>query len=463
MSNFKHSESPIRELLVLNFTDHDFQGERQLKPFNWHCTQADGLASALQCVNSTKIKVAIAIISNGHKLQILRTIKHLNAHQNNLIWIAITAKTHTQDKNLTSCLSSYFADYHHQPIDWDRLNHTLGHAYGMAVIKETLSQQSNCPYSSPSPSPCNNHQLLGETKLIKQLRCNLSKVAGSDESVLISGETGTGKGLCARLIHEQSKRRLGPLITINCGALPQNLIQSELFGHEKGAFTGADRQYIGHIERANKGTLFLDEIGDLSLESQVNLLHFLEEHIIERLGGNKAITIDCRIIFASHINLETAVEEGRFREDLYYRINILHLHAPSLREHKADITLLANEYLKIFSSKAQQYTLSPQAAETMLAYEWPGNVRELKNRIHRAIIMANGDPLSEADLGIKITKIQPADNDVVDLAQHRVEIDTELLLDAIKRNNHNISAAARELKISRTTFYRLIKKCKIKL
>nr|WP_283105605.1 sigma-54 dependent transcriptional regulator [Shewanella schlegeliana] len=325
----------------------------------------------------------------------------------------------------------------------------------MALLKQK-DQNSCCHLGQKTP-------LLGDSHLINKLRDNITKVAASDESVLISGETGTGKGLCAHLIHSQSARKRGPFITINCGALPQSLIHSELFGHEKGAFTGADKQYIGHIERANKGTLFLDEIGDLTLESQVNLLQFLEEHIIERLGGNRNIAIDCRIIFASHVNLEIAVEEGRFREDLYYRINILHLNAPSLREHKEDIPQLVSEYLDLFCPEHQKYTIAPKALDTMLAYEWPGNVRELKNRVHRGIIMANSEQLSAADLGIKVTNIKPDEDDVVDLAQHRVVIDTELLLDAIKRNNHNISAAARELKISRTTFYRLIKKCKIKL
>ena len=195
----------------------------------------------------------------------------------------------------------------------------------------------------------------------------------------------------------------------------------------------------------------------------MNLLQFLEDHVIERVGGSKNITIDCRIIFASHINLETAVDEGRFREDLYYRINLLHLYAPSLREHKEDIALLADEYLKQYSPNDQLNTLTPNALKLMNEYQWPGNIRELKNRIHRAIIMANNLQLTEKDLGINILKVPPESNGVINLAQHRVEIDTELLLDAIKRNKHNISAAARELKISRTTFYRLIKKCKIKL
>jgi DNA-binding NtrC family response regulator len=359
------------------------------------------------------------------------------------------------DEQLNTCLARYFADYHHLPIDWERLNHTLGHAYGMAELRANY-----CP---PQATLDTTNEILGNSDLIKQLRSNISKIALTDEAVLISGETGTGKGLCARSIHNQSHRKLGPFITINCGALPQSLIQSELFGHEKGAFTGADKRYVGHIERAHNGTLFLDEIGDLSLESQVNLLQFLEEHIIERLGGIKPFSINCRIIFASHVNLESAVEEGRFREDLYYRINILQLHAPCLREHKGDIDILTNAYLSRFSPTDSQYTIKAETLNAMHNYDWPGNVRELKNRMHRAIIMANCEQISSDDLGINVVT-PPADNNgIINLARHRIEIDTELLLAAIKRNNHNISAAAKELNISRTTFYRLIKKCKITL
>ncbi|ABV87099.1 sigma-54 interaction domain-containing protein [Shewanella pealeana] len=456
MNKFKNKR-PIacRELLVLDLAGEFFGYDKELKPFRWHCIVADTLSCAKKAAQAYNFQVAVAVISKGIQHQVLSCINELNQRQQNIIWVAVLIDIDAVDVKFTSRLPYYFTDYHHLPVDWNHLNQTLGHAYGMALLKQ--KEQKGCTeFGQKTP-------LLGDSRSINNLRSNITKVATSDEAVLISGETGTGKGLCAHLIHNQSRRKIGPFITINCGALPQSLIHSELFGHEKGAFTGADKQYIGHIERANKGTLFLDEIGDLTLESQVNLLQFLEEHIIERLGGSRNIAIDCRIIFASHVNLETAVEEGRFREDLYYRINILHLHAPSLRQHKEDIPLLANEYLNLFSPEHHKYTLTPKALDTMLDYEWPGNVRELKNRIHRAIIMASSDQLTAADLGIKITNINPDEHDVVDLAQHRVVIDTELLLDAIKRNNHNISAAARELKISRTTFYRLIKKCKIKL
>ncbi|MCL1095076.1 sigma-54 dependent transcriptional regulator [Shewanella kaireitica] len=440
---------------MLNVSKKVFQGEIKLKSFNWQCHTANRMTRALQILKDYDVKVAIAILTLDDIENCLKAVNQLNNQVSHLIWIAILVDTDVTKGNLSNNLTHYFSDYHHVPIKWERLHHTLGHAYGMAKLG-SLHSTSGAPNFTAE-------KILGDSSAIKQLKRKIAKIAQVDETVLISGETGTGKGLCAHLIHRQSQRQAGPFVTVNCGALPAGLIHSELFGHEKGAFTGADKQYIGHIERAHKGTLFLDEIGDLSLELQVNLLQFLEDHIIERVGGSKNITIDCRIIFASHINLEAAVEEGRFREDLYYRINLLHLYAPSLREHKEDIPLLAKEYLKKYSLKDQLSTLTPNALKLMNEYQWPGNIREFKNRIHRAIIMANNRRLTEKDLGINILKVPPETNGVINLAQHRVEIDTELLLDAIKRNNHNISAAARELKISRTTFYRLIKKCKIKL
>ena len=451
----KHCQSLDRDLLVLNVSKKVFQGEIELKSFNWQCHTANSITRALQVLKNYDIKVAIAILTLDDIENCLKAVNQLNNQVSHLIWIAILVDTNVTQCNLNSNLTRYFSDYHHIPIEWERLHHTLGHAYGMAKLASLHSMSYAPDFVAET--------ILGDSSAIKQLKQKIVKMAQVDETVLISGETGTGKGLCAHLIHRQSQRQAGPFVTVNCGALPAGLIHSELFGHEKGAFTGADKQYIGHIERAHKGTLFLDEIGDLSLELQVNLLQFLEDHIIERVGGSKNITIDCRIIFASHINLEIAVEEGRFREDLYYRINLLHLYAPSLREHKEDIPLLADEYLKQYSPSDQLNTITPNALKLMNEYQWPGNIREFKNRIHRAIIMANNHRLTEKDLGINILKVLPETNDVINLAQHRVEIDTELLLDAIKRNNHNISAAARELKISRTTFYRLIKKCKIKL
>ncbi|QYJ88465.1 sigma-54 dependent transcriptional regulator [Shewanella halotolerans] len=450
--NLTHKE---RNILVLNLTDEVCLTDKQTDTLQWHFNHAGTLSAAYKALENAPCQIAIAIIDIPHQQVVQRAIELLSARQPGLLWLAISLDSPQNMGNLCFCFTDYFLDFHHLPLDWQRLEHTLGHLCGMAQLNEQWSKEQT------------THQpqcfFFGESKVMQTLRDNLYKIAKSDETVLIGGETGTGKGLCANLIHSLSTRKNGPFITVNCGALPPTLIHSELFGHEKGAFTGADRQYIGRIERANKGTLFLDEIGDLSLELQINLLQFLEEHYIERIGGQKSTEVDCRIIFATHVNLENAVEEGKFREDLFYRINIIQIELPSLREHKQDIALLAQDYLSKLAPANRQFQFHKDALLAMTNYQWPGNVRELKNRIQRAIIMSESDTITEADLGIKFACSANDDPDVVDLAQHRTEIDTELLLAAIKRNNHNISAAARELNISRTTFYRLIKKCKITL
>ncbi|GIU46647.1 sigma-54 dependent transcriptional regulator [Shewanella algidipiscicola] len=443
-----------RTLLVLNLTNKDHFCDKPLSDNQWHIMHANSLECAFKLLQEHACYVAIALISTASVIKVTHAIERLQSQFEQLLWVALCTDDKCITNRLTFCLTDFFIDYHHFPIDWEKLQHTLGHAYGVAIMN---TRHQHCTADKSL------NLLLGDSAAICNLKAQITKIAAADEPILLSGETGTGKGLCANLIHNLSRRHLGPFVVVNCGALPASLIHSELFGHEKGAFTGADKQYIGRIERANSGTLFLDEIGDLSLDLQINLLHFLEDHYIERLGGNKKIDIDCRIIFASHINLETAVDEGRFREDLYYRINILHIEIPSLRDHCEDINLLSNAYLQKFSPPRTHYCLTNKARQVMEQYEWPGNVRELKNRIHRAVIMASSEHLSEIDLGLTSSKCPTTNQDVIDLAQHRTDIDTELLLDAIKRNNHNISAAARELNISRTTFYRLIKKCKIKL
>ena len=450
LAKFNHTKQ--KPLLLLNLNNEKCHWEAEFNALNWHCIHSSNITETIKFIEEYDIKIAIAMISSAYQQCVFKTLSKLFEVKKNIVWIAISCDNQFAQYPSSHQFPDYFFDYHHLPINWDKLGHTLGHAYGMLPLRVESSGQQSKQHE--------NDEILGKSTAIKRLKSDLVKIARADGAVLISGETGTGKGLCARTIHRDSYRKNGPFIKINCGALPSTLLHSELFGHEKGAFTGADKLYIGHIERANKGTLFLDEIGDLSLDSQVHLLQFLEDHVIERLGANHSITIDCRIIFASHVNLEAAVEEGRFREDLYHRLNILRIHIPSLRERREDIELLANAYLQLYKPASRAFTFAPRTLESMLRYEWPGNVRELKNRIQRAVVMADSSAIHEADMGMKVVKYQQSK---IKLAQQRMEIDTEVLLDAINRHNHNISAAARELNISRTTFYRLVKKCKIKL
>jgi DNA-binding NtrC family response regulator len=251
-------------------------------------------------------------------------------------------------------------------------------------------------------------------------------------------------------------------MAVNCGALPANLIQSELFGHEKGAFTGAHQRKIGRIEAAAGGTIFLDEIGDLSLDLQVNLLRFLQAKTIERVGGTQSLQVDVRVIAATHVDLERAVAEGRFREDLYYRLNVLHLRVPALRERENDIELLARFFFEKFAKEKnpQVRGFSQQALQVMNTYAWPGNVRELINRIRRAMVMCENRLMTPGDLGLER---RSARRTIRTLVGARAAAEKEAIQYALRHTGNNVSRAARELRISRVTLYRLIEKYSIAL
>lgn len=293
------------------------------------------------------------------------------------------------------------------------------------------------------------YPLIGNSACIQELRNAIKKYARCDAEVLIQGETGVGKGLCARLIHQLSKRSQWPFVEVNCGAIPSGLIASELFGHEKGAFTGAISDRIGFIQKAHKGTLFLDEIGDMPPDLQIHLLHFLESKQIHKVGADKFIDVDCRVIAASHVDLKSEVVQGEFREDLFYRLNILPLTIPPLRKRGQDILMLSEHFLRNLSS-GQVNNMSEEVEEMLLKHRWPGNVRELRNVIQRAIVMCENNTLLVDDLGLDCNERQ--------LLPSADQIDLDYLLQAIEENKHNMSAAARDLGISRTTLYRLIKK-----
>ncbi|HHE0472912.1 TPA: sigma-54 interaction domain-containing protein [Vibrio parahaemolyticus] len=298
------------------------------------------------------------------------------------------------------------------------------------------------------------YPLIGNSACIHELRNAIKKYAQCDAEVLIQGETGVGKGLCARLIHQLSSRRSSPFVEVNCGAIPSGLIASELFGHEKGAFTGAISDRIGFIQKAHKGTLFLDEIGDMPSDLQIHLLHFLESKQIHKVGADKFIDVDCRVIAASHVDLKSEVVQGEFREDLFYRLNILPLTIPPLRKRGQDILMLSEHFLTDLSH-GQVHNMSEEVKAKLLKHRWPGNVRELRNVIQRAIVMCEDNTLLVADLGLENSERQ--------LLPSVDQIDLDYLLQAIEENKHNMSAAARHLGISRTTLYRLIKKYNINI
>ena len=298
--------------------------------------------------------------------------------------------------------------------------------------------------------------ILGTSEaMMRQVRM-IEKIAPTDVAVLLLGESGTGKELLARAIHRLSARAKGPFVAINCAAIPETLLESELFGHEKGAFTGAVRQTIGKIEQADKGTLFLDEIGDLPLAMQVKVLRFLQDHVIERIGGRDQIHVDVRIVCATNQDLDKLMADGRFREDLFYRLNEVRLSIPPLRERGGDVPLLASYFLKKFNEQYRRNRkgFTTEALAAMSRHPWRGNVRELENRVKRAVVMAEGSSVTAVDMDLAVAK---AEDFSLDLKTVRNRAEREVLQLALTQSGGNLSTAAKLLGISRPTLYSLAK------
>jgi transcriptional regulator with PAS, ATPase and Fis domain len=299
-------------------------------------------------------------------------------------------------------------------------------------------------------------EILGSSPSMKEVFRKVSKVATADVSVLISGETGTGKELIAHEIHRRSSRAKGPFITVNCGAIPENLMESEFFGHVRGAFTGAVATREGKFQAAHRGTIFLDEIGEMPLALQVKLLRVLQEHQVVKVGATKHEDIDIRVIAATNRNLEDEIVGGRFREDLYYRLNVVHLNLPALKERGDDIMLLARymlqQYAGKYSAKVKGFT--PGAITAMNKHPWQGNVRELENRIKKAVILCEGTMIGPADLDLK----QDAPSEILSLAEAREKFQKEYILEVLSYNNGNRTKTARDLDVDPRTVFRYLEK-----
>ena len=299
--------------------------------------------------------------------------------------------------------------------------------------------------------------LIGASPQIQEVLVTIDRVATTEVPVLITGESGTGKELIARAIHRRSRRKDEPFVAINCAAIPENLLESELFGHEKGSFTGAHTQRKGRIETAHHGTLFLDEIGEIPPSLQVKLLRFLQEHTIERIGGRKEIEVDARILAATNQELQKAIAENRFREDLFYRLSVVAILAPPLREREGDAVLLATAFLHRYAAEQKKKItgFTPPALQAIEGYPWPGNVRELENRIKRAVIMARRSQTHPRRPPAPGGKGQPSRGEAQGSPK---DLEREMILQAISKNRGNLSKAAEELGISRPTLYELMEK-----
>lgn len=363
-------------------------------------------------------------------------------------WVAAIDPGQLEVKDVRHLIRDVCFDFITVPCPNATIESVLGHALGVAALHTESTRaevQDEQVFSG----------MIGSSPEMRALYKLIRRAAPSLAPVYIAGETGTGKELAAAAIHHFSHRSAFPFVPINCGAIPQHLMQSELFGYERGAFTGAQQRKLGRFELAHKGTLFLDEIGDLPLDSQASLLRFLQEGFIERLGGTDAIRVDVRVVSATHHDLEAAVAAGRFRADLYHRLCVIRLKQPPLRNRGDDILQLAEHALTLYKGTAQTQLkgFSNCALKAIQNYPWPGNVRELLNRVHQAVVMAEGRYITAKDLAIESDESSP----VQTLSAARDAAEVLAINAALRRNLNRVGHCAKELGISRITLYRLMK------
>lgn len=364
--------------------------------------------------------------------------------------IVITGRAEREHALRAISMGAY--DYFYKPIVIDELKVVLQRAFHISQLEE---EQRNLLERMRREDSF--EEMLGVSPQIQDVFTAIRKVATTDVPVLITGESGTGKELVARAIHRLSSRNSGPFVVINCGAIPENLLESELFGHEKGAFTGAHTRRKGRFEAARNGTLFLDEIGELPVPLQAKLLRFLQDQNIERVGGREQIPLDVRVLAATNRDLKQAIGEERFREDLYYRIGVVTIDLPPLRDRQGDVLLLANAFLQKFARELNKKVtgFTQPAINALMSHSWPGNIREMENRIKRAVIMAEGRKVSPDDLEINTF---PSEQEPPTLKEAREQLERDLILDALARHKNNITRASEELGVSRPTLYELMSK-----
>jgi len=410
---------------------------------------ADEGATALKRLQETAWDIVLLDIKmpgmDGIELQ-----KRIKEIDNNIVTIIMTAYA-SVDTAIQGLKDGAF-DYITKPIDPDDLSRLIRNA----VEKRRLITE-NIQLRQHIEELLLPEEVVGESQAIKKVMDMVDTVSRTDSTVMVLGESGTGKELIARAIHSRSSRRYFPIIAINCGAYTEGLLESELFGHEKGSFTGAMYRRKGKLEMADKGTLFLDEVGNVSQKMQMDLLRVIETKKFTRLGGDKTIDVDFRIICATNKNLEKAIKDGSFREDLYYRLNVFSIVLPTLKERKEDIPLIAKYFLKQYAQSMNKDVVdfSPQAREAFTGYDWPGNIRELRNAVERAVVVAKGKYIKVDDICFPV----PATGAIVSgEVESLEEIERKHIKKILNQTKGNIAQAAEILGISRLTLYNKIEK-----
>jgi two-component system NtrC family response regulator len=383
----------------------------------------------------------------------LRLLEEIHALAPDTKVIVLTGQNDRANAVRTIALGAH--DFCTKPFEPEILAWTIDRAFRVHEL-----QEENRRLQSAQTSPAMSGVITRDPEMLRICR-TIEKVAPASATVLIYGESGTGKELLARALHELSPRREGRFVAINCAAIPETLLEAELFGYERGAYTGAAKRTLGKFETASGGTLFLDEVGDLPVTLQAKLLRFLQERVIERVGGREEIPVDVRVVCATHQSLKDHIAAQRFREDLYYRIAEIVVEIPPLRSRTGDATLLAHSFVHRFAAEERRgtMTLLPDAIAAIEAHPWPGNVRELENVIKRAVIMADGLAIGAADLGLGAPDADPV---MLNLRQVREEAEKSAVLRVLGRVNGNLSKAAELLGVSRPTLYDLMHRCGLK-
>jgi two-component system NtrC family response regulator len=451
----KDENTAIAELPKILIVDDDEQIRKQIQ---WFLSDEFNVYSAGDRLRAIEIfekeKTPVVLLDLGLPPHPRDAVEGLRALEDmlalNSLAKVIIVSGNSERKNALAAVDKGAHDIFPKPVDLDELKIVL-----RRVCRRIELENENIRDRKPA-SDSSFGEIVGSSPAMQSIFKAISKVSSTDVPVLITGESGTGKELIANAIHNAGGRKDGPFVVINCGAIPETLLESELFGHEKGSFTGASALRRGRLEYANGGTLFLDEIGELVQELQVKLLRFLQEKVIDRIGGRQPIPVDGRVIAATNRNLEEEVRSGAFREDLYFRLAVMKIHLPPLRERGDDVVMLAEHMVAEFSKelKMPNKRFSKGAIDAICKYDWPGNIREMQNSIKRAIVLAAGNSIKAEDLGLDAANGRA--HKTASLKGARDATEREMLADALRRNNGNISKTAKSLGISRPTLYDLM-------
>ncbi len=429
-----------------------------IRGWGYAVSEADDGSTAVEQVKETSFDLVLMDVRmvRVSGLEALETIKSYNPAIPVIIMTAYSSV-----ETAVAALKQGAHDYLTKPLDFDKLRLTLERA-----MEHTRLKEENRLLRENLGQQFDSQNIIGKSPSMLKLLETVAQVAPSEATVLISGESGTGKELIAGALHFNSPRKSGPYVKINCAAITETLLESELFGHERGAFTGADRRREGRFSQAHGGTLFLDEVSEMSLMMQVKLLRAVQEREFNRVGGETTIQVDVRVIAATNKNLMEQIKEGAFREDLYYRLNVVELQVPPLMTRKEDIPLLAQHFLEMFATKNRKAIkgFTPKAMDGLIRYDWPGNVRELMNAVERGVVLARSNYLDEADFPfVKDSSIQN-DHDLANPAELSVqgdvplnEVEKTVILNTLEAAGGNKSEAARRLGITRKTLHKKLK------